>query len=201
MSERFRNRPFEVTAIQWVGESNCAEVFAFVGLNHDDWADELDHSKLHLPVLEGDTAVHGDWLVKYADGAVKVMKPSEFEAGFEKVSSILSNAEWRAEGTRRFGKDAAQWKFRCPACGNVASASDFIALGVSGHSAPHGCIGGVQVELGGLPGVKHCKYHVSDLPRLPEVIKVEGAAGDALLAFPFAEAAPASAALPLGEAS
>lgn len=83
---RFRNRPFEVTAIQWVGESNCREAFAFVGLDHADWADDTGHFELHIPNrLDTVTARHGDWLVKDADGEITVMRPAEFDARFEET--------------------------------------------------------------------------------------------------------------------
>lgn len=83
MPARFRNRPQDVQAIQWVGEANCAEVFRFVGLDHEDWAEETDHTVLYLPTLDNPPARHGDWLVKNQYGQVQVMRPSEFEARFE----------------------------------------------------------------------------------------------------------------------
>lgn len=36
--------------------------------------------------------------------------------------------EWRAEGTRRFGKDPKKWKFKCASCGHVQCAEDFKGL-------------------------------------------------------------------------
>ncbi|MET8985919.1 hypothetical protein ABZW49_10760 [Nonomuraea wenchangensis] len=87
--ERFRSRPVEVEAIRWIGEANCAEVFAFVGENHDDWADETDHSLLFVPDLLGEPARHGDWLVKNGNG-VTVMRDAEFRARFEQVP-VLDN--------------------------------------------------------------------------------------------------------------
>ncbi len=80
----FRVRPVEVKAIQWVGEANCAEVFAFLGWDHAAWADETDHSEIHIPDLARGpvTARHGDWLVLDKHG-VTVLNAAEFEAKYE----------------------------------------------------------------------------------------------------------------------
>ncbi|WP_433520074.1 hypothetical protein ACQP2T_63780 (plasmid) [Nonomuraea sp. CA-143628] len=81
---RFRSRPVEVEAVRWVGEQNCDEVFAFVGENHAEWADETDHSTLFVPVLLGALTAHpGDWLVKDSAGVVTVMRDAEFTARYE----------------------------------------------------------------------------------------------------------------------
>lgn len=82
---RFRTRSVEVTALQWVGEPNCREAFEFVGLDHDDWVDETDHSELHVPrLLDTPTAHWGDWLVKDEHG-VSVMRDAEFRARYEEA--------------------------------------------------------------------------------------------------------------------
>jgi|SRR5690606_26323887 len=92
MADRYQLRPFEVEAIRWLGEENCAEVFAFVGLNHDDWADDLDHSKLHVPGLfDTQTAHHGDWLVKGENG-IAVMRDAEFRARYEPTPVLADTA-------------------------------------------------------------------------------------------------------------
>lgn len=44
--------------------------------------------------------------------------------------------EWRADGERRFGKNQLNWKFKCPACGHVASVQDY-----KDANAPTGTIG------------------------------------------------------------
>jgi hypothetical protein len=36
--------------------------------------------------------------------------------------------QWKAEGTRLFGSDHRNWKFKCPQCGNVQSYRDFEGL-------------------------------------------------------------------------
>lgn len=54
---------------------------------------------------------------------------------------IISIAEWREEGVRRFGDDPRNWKFRCPACGHVSSVADFMELGKTAELAYQECIG------------------------------------------------------------
>lgn len=41
---------------------------------------------------------------------------------------VMTREEWLAEGERRFGKDMALWRFKCPVCGNVQSIKDFQTL-------------------------------------------------------------------------
>ena len=50
-------------------------------------------------------------------------------------------AEWRAEGIRRFGKDPANWAFRCPACGREFRIQEFLELGAGPNDAIQNCIG------------------------------------------------------------
>ncbi|CBZ04170.1 hypothetical protein EXN25_05840 [Clostridium botulinum] len=49
--------------------------------------------------------------------------------------------EWREEAIEKFGEDAGNWKFKCPACGHVSSVKDFKELGDDGNSAYQECIG------------------------------------------------------------
>ena len=48
----------------------------------------------------------------------------------------ITYPEWVAEGEALFGADRDNWKFVCPACGNVASVADYKA-----SEAPVGAIG------------------------------------------------------------
>jgi hypothetical protein len=77
---RYRSRPAEVTAIRWLGEPNCEEVSAFLGLEHPD--DELDHSLIYLPD-DGQEAAPGDWIVRDEDGVYDVFTDTAFRAEFE----------------------------------------------------------------------------------------------------------------------
>jgi hypothetical protein len=92
MADRFRHRPFEVEAIRWTGEENCAEVFAFAGFNHDDWADETNHSFLYVSsLIDYPPARHGDWLVKGENG-ITVMRDAEFNARYEPTLLLADTA-------------------------------------------------------------------------------------------------------------
>ncbi len=44
MKVRMKHQEFE--AVFWAGESNCEEVFAFLGWEHSD--DEMDHSRIYI---------------------------------------------------------------------------------------------------------------------------------------------------------
>jgi hypothetical protein len=81
---RYRKKPVVIEAVQWHGESNCAEVFAFLGQDDHDVTDELDHSVIHIPTLEGTmTAQAGDWIIKGVKGEFYPCKPDIFEATYE----------------------------------------------------------------------------------------------------------------------
>lgn len=49
--------------------------------------------------------------------------------------------EWQSEGKRRFGDDFKNWKFKCPACGHVASGQDFKDAGADPDDMYQTCIG------------------------------------------------------------
>lgn len=69
MIKKFRRRDYTVSAVRWLGEENCEEVFAFLGLDHPD--DELDHGSIHFDNPSGgiDTVFPGDWVVANNRGA------------------------------------------------------------------------------------------------------------------------------------
>lgn len=60
----------------------------------------------------------------------------------------MTHAEWLAEAERRFGPQARNWRFACPACGHEATCADFKALGADPSRAAVECIGRVHNELG-----------------------------------------------------
>lgn len=53
----------------------------------------------------------------------------------------MSLEEWRAEALRRGNGNFMDVAFKCPACGNVATPRDFVALGDDPNAAPQECIG------------------------------------------------------------
>ncbi|MFB7162316.1 hypothetical protein [Streptomyces sp. NPDC056242] len=76
-----------IEAVQWHGESNCAEVFAFVGLEHPD--DEMDHGEIYVTTVHGETAIvrPGDWVIP--DGKPGTFYPCKadiFAATYEEVT-------------------------------------------------------------------------------------------------------------------
>lgn len=52
--------------------------------------------------------------------------------------------EWLDEGKRRFGADITKWKFKCPACGHVASGQDFKEFNADPNDMYQICIGRVN---------------------------------------------------------
>lgn len=110
------------------------------------------------------------------------------------TKTVMTNAEWRAEGLRRFGtEDVMQWRFSCVSCGTETSPADFEKLGANPRRAAHECIGRIHLELGGLPGLhidgdsKPCNWAAGGFFRLTSVIEVEAITGKSTLAFPFAD--------------
>ena len=82
---RWRKKPVEIEAIQWLGEENCEAVFAFIGLPHSD--EEQDHSVLLIPTLEGTLeASPGDWIIRGVQGEHYPCKPDIFDATYEPAS-------------------------------------------------------------------------------------------------------------------
>ena len=78
----YRKKPVVIEAVQWDGIGNCAEVFAFLGMDHP--SDEGDHSVIHIPTLEGVmTAIPGDWIIKGVKYEFYPCKPDVFEATYE----------------------------------------------------------------------------------------------------------------------
>lgn len=86
--ERFRSRPVEVEAIRWVGKKNCREVFAFIGEDHEEWADETDHTLIFLPQRGYSLEVTpGEWIVKCADGEYEVADDAYMQRVYELVET------------------------------------------------------------------------------------------------------------------
>lgn len=59
----------------------------------------------------------------------------------EPILPQLTEAELRAEAERRFGKDPMEWKFRCPCCGHIATATQYKAAGAPCGAVGFSCIG------------------------------------------------------------
>ena len=55
--------------------------------------------------------------------------------------TIYTYAEWKAEGTRRFGPDQSRWRFVCPVCRHVASVADYLVAGARMSQIGIACVG------------------------------------------------------------
>lgn len=53
----------------------------------------------------------------------------------------LTEGEWRAEGLALFGANRAHWRWVCPSCGHVASATDWINVGAKDGHIAFICVG------------------------------------------------------------
>jgi hypothetical protein len=83
---RYRKKPVVVEAVQWTG-ANCAEVFAFLGLEHEPHDDEID--QVVISTLEGDmTASVGDWVIRGVKGEHYPCKPDVFAATYEPARGV-----------------------------------------------------------------------------------------------------------------
>lgn len=80
----------------------------------------------------------------------------------------LTRKEWLDEGERLFGASYANWKFKCPRCGNVASGQEFKDLNLDPNQMYRECIGrhvkgkGCDWAAYGLLDI--CKVHVDGQP-------------------------------------
>ncbi|MFC3833439.1 VVA0879 family protein [Deinococcus rufus] len=82
------------------------------------------------------------------------------------VPRVITEAEWHAEGERRFGPRQRYWAFQCPLCRGVQTGEDFSALGCSPSAASDAvdtaCIGG-YVEGRGCEATVHGLHPVHRL--------------------------------------
>lgn len=53
----------------------------------------------------------------------------------------MKKAEWEVEAKERFGDNIMNWKFRCPACGHIASVRDYKNAGAPANAVAYSCIG------------------------------------------------------------
>lgn len=90
----------------------------------------------------------------------------------------MTKQEWQAKGEKLFGPNTMDWRFVCPACGNVASIRDFHAYkdkGAKADSATCNCIGRYDGHINVVMGTaKPCNYAGYGLFNLCPVIVVDG---------------------------
>ncbi len=102
----------------------------------------------------------------------------------------MTNAEWNAEGERRFGKDRLLWRFVCPSCGHVASVDDWRKAAAPEGAVAFSCVGrytGATAQMCERPGP--CNYAGGGLIGLNPVTvaDMDGKEHDL---FAFAEVSP-----------
>ena len=57
------------------------------------------------------------------------------------VVTRYSHDDWLAEATRRFGADALEWRFRCPACGHEQAIRECKEAGMPVDAVAFSCVG------------------------------------------------------------
>lgn len=76
----------------------------------------------------------------------------------------MTQAEWHAEATLRFGDNSKKWRFVCPSCGNVQTINDllqYVGIKEAAKMVYFACIGRIDgkhgnVHMGTKPGP--CNY-------------------------------------------
>lgn len=76
--------------------------------------------------------------------------------------TVMTKEDWQALGTQLFGPNMMEWRFVCPACGNIASVEDFASYkeqGANPNSATCECIGRYDGHEAVVMGTaKPCNY-------------------------------------------
>jgi hypothetical protein len=81
---RFLARAVVVDAIQFTGRDSCDDVFAFLGVNHEDDG-HVSHDE--IDISDDAVATVGDWIVRDSDGRFSVWKPDVFAEAFEPLET------------------------------------------------------------------------------------------------------------------
>jgi hypothetical protein len=111
----------------------------------------------------------------------------------------MTQAEWLAEGERRFGPDKRAWVFVCPMCKTRQSALDFYRAGAKPGTGEvnkylgFSCIGrftNADPHVSGEPPGKGCDWTLGGLFSI-HTLEVIDEAGKAHMHFEFGEPVPA----------
>ena len=109
-----------------------------------------------------------------------------------KEQRILSEAEWREEGVKKFGPDTSKWRFVCPTSGHLATPEDWRAVKAPHKSIAFSCVGGWMPESTATLGEKGkgpCNYAGGGLFRLNPVLVKTGAVEHQMFDFADGDAA------------
>jgi hypothetical protein len=78
----------------------------------------------------------------------------------------ISEKDWAAIGRKLYGDDRRDWKFKCPVCGNVATARDYEMAGASEGTVGFSCLGRWTGATSSFNGSAPCNYAGGGLIRL-----------------------------------
>jgi len=104
----------------------------------------------------------------------------------------MTRLHWLREGERIFGADKHNWKFVCPACGNVQGPKDFEPYkekGATPNSCTHICLGRYAGGRDAFDtGDGPCNYSAYGLIQLAPIRIIDGCDQDEpIRCFAFAE--------------
>ena len=100
----------------------------------------------------------------------------------------MTEKEWREKGTRLYGEDVKNWKFKCPSCGYIASVNEWKDAGDDGGQSGFSCIGrllGSKKPMGDKTGGP-CNYAGGGLFRINPV-EITTKSGETVYYFDFAD--------------
>lgn len=92
----------------------------------------------------------------------------------------LTHDEYIALARAAFGDNPIDWRFRCPACGDVASARDFAAAGMNVGDAGSRCVGSLPLGPTSEPG-RGCGFRGNDLLPKPWAIEMSYGTGSGFI--------------------
>jgi len=113
------------------------------------------------------------------DDEISKAPPGEYEPDMPIGVEFVSVETWEERGRILFGADRMKWRFKCPVCGYVATAIDWIDAGASENAIAFSCVGRWQSGVG-------CDYAGGGLFRLNPIHVVVGELGKAYVRETFA---------------
>ena len=69
-----------------------------------------------------------------------------------KYKEVQTEQQWVLEGCEKYGVWIQNWRFRCPCCGRISTASEFRAAGLDVEEAAQFCLGNFR------KGKNGCNY-------------------------------------------